>query len=1440
MELLREYCNQNLHGIVNDDFDCFRVTIFPNLPSVFFWLLLPVFIAQIYRTQVNGGVRSETLPWTALLITKIIIAIYLILNSMARFIISIVFIQNNIHILSTDFINSIITMLTILAKISTYQFSSIGCMLIARKNGLVTSGILHITWIMFAICDFPEFFFSWQRSSTEQFTHGMSKTNAVLYQLWYPFVIIQVFLLCFADRRRLNATEASKKSNISPELDSSFLNRLSLWWFTSIPLLGARKTLVDADLYQLNEGNTSLYLYTKWERLWNPVLEGKFLIKSKYFVKNKAPPKPPSVIWRLFVMFRFDILSAAAIKICSDIIQFSSPFLLNLLLNYIQSGNKLVMEGIAFALVMFACAQIRSLLLNYYFFLMMRVSSKIQSTLISVIYHKTLRLSNSVRQTKTVGEIVNLMSVDAERFQLITPHIQQIWSCPFQITLALIYLFFTIGASAICGLVIMLLFLPLNIITSIIIRKFQAEQMRLKDERVKMCNEVLNGIKVVKLYAWEPPMENVIQQIRRKELKLVRKTNMIRAIADSFNASSPFLVAFLTFATYTLTSPANILTPQTAFVSLTLFIQLRSPMKVIAFLMHLIAQALVANKRIKDFLVAEEINPLAIDRKCSNFDTTNAIEIREALVTWSTSNLASGAPTFQVQRFTVPKSFLVAVVGKVGSGKTTLLNTILGEMEKLKGYIGVAGQVANVSQQPWIQNLSLKDNVMFGKELQQQYYNTVLEACALMEDLRTLPNGDATEIGEKGINLSGGQKARVAIARAVYQNCDIYLFDDPLSAVDSHVGKHIFEKVIGANGLLQNKTRILVTNNLAYLHVVDAVAYMQNNELAAYGSYKQLLEESETFAKFINECHTESVEQQESSKESEEAEEDLTISLNVLHTCRKETSVLKSNESSSLASRHFLQISVLPQLSTNDNDKSTKQPMKLIESEKVEVGKVKLNVYLQYLKSATIMTSFLSLFFVTSFGILQMCRGFWLSEWLMLIDIDVIDLLLPMNFRYFVFCVENVTITLIIIIISTPVFAVVIVPLALLYYASLHFYVPTSRQLRRLESVNHSPIYQHFSGTIQGLICIRAFEKVSIFCKSMQAHVDHYIRCKYSSILSNRWLAIRLEFIGNCIVLFAALFAVLSESWGAAVSAGIIGLSISCALNITEALNFAVRQISELETNIVAVERVKEYSETPTEADWSIRECKPKKDWPSKGRIIFDNYSTRYRPGLDLVIHQISVIILPAEKIGIIGRTGAGKSSFAMALFRMIEPVEGKISIDGIDISKIGLHDLRFNLTIIPQEPVLFSGSLRFNLDPFQNYSDQEIWAVLDLAHLKSFVSNLPEGLQYQINEEGKNISVGQKQLICLARALLRRILDEATAAIDSGTDAVIQETIRREFQYSTVLTIAHRLNTIMDYDRIIVLDNGCIRECDSPQKLLADRSSIFFSMVCDAQTIFQ
>ncbi|KAK2171191.1 hypothetical protein NP493_1094g02038 [Ridgeia piscesae] len=447
-------------------------------------------------------------------------------------------------------------------------------------------------------------------------------------------------------------------------------------------------------------------------------------------------------------------------------------------------------------------------------------------------------------------------------------------------------------------------------------------------------------------------------------------------------------------------------------------------------------------------------------------------------------------------------------------------------------------------------------------------------------------------------------------------------------------------------------------------------------------------------------------------------------------------------------------------------------------------------------------------------------------------DIDTIDVNIPITIRVLVSSLAVVIGTIVVISYTTPVFLCVLLPLGLLYYFIQRFYISSSRQLRRIDSILRSPIYTHFGETVTGCSSIRAFGQQERFINRSDFLMDENQKSYFLSCLCNRWLAVSLDFIATCIVLFAGLFAVLARD---TTSGGLAGLSVSSALQITLALNMVVMMTSEMETFTVAVERVVEYTELDKEAPTIINGARPPLDWPQHGRVKFCDYATRYRPGLPLVLRGLNFQINAKEKLGIVGRTGAGKSSMTLALFRIIEAATGCIVIDDQVIGKMGLHDLRSKLTIIPQDPVLFTGPLRVNLDPFEQYTDEEVWRSLEHAHLKDFVTSLPSGLQHDCAEGGENLSVGQRQLICLARALLRKskilVLDEATAAVDLETDDFIQETIRTEFADSTVITIAHRLNTIMDYDRVLVLDEGTIKELDSPEALLRDRESIFYGL---------
>uniref|UniRef100_A0A7N8XVA8 ATP-binding cassette, sub-family C (CFTR/MRP), member 2 n=1 Tax=Mastacembelus armatus TaxID=205130 RepID=A0A7N8XVA8_9TELE len=1218
--------------------------------------------------------------------------------------------------------------------------------------------------------------------------------------------------------------------------------------------------------------------------------------KKKKKNKKKEEENYPNswLITTIYETFKGILFESAFFKLLQDVLAFVSPQLLKMMISFTQDTSSYAWEGYLYAVLLLVVAILQSLFLQQYFQRCFVLGMKVRTAIMAAVYKKALVVSNDTRKESTVGETVNLMSADAQRFNDVTNFIHLLWSCPLQIILSIVFLWIELGPSVLAGLAVMGLMVPINGLLATKARKLQVENMKFKDKRLKIMNEILNGIKILKLYAWEPSFQAQVEDIRGQELKVMRKFAYLTSVSTFIFSCAPALVSLATFSVFVGVSSENVLTAEKAFTSISLFNILRFPLAMLPMLIAAIVQTTVSKKRLEKFLGGE--------------DLASDIVRHDPSFTYAFCVFASVSLDIKPGR-------LVAVVGAVGSGKSSLMSAVLGEMHCTKGFVNIKGSLAFVPQQAWIQNATLRDNILFGSPHEDKRLQEVVEACALVPDLELLPGGDLTEIGEKGINLSGGQKQRVSLARAAYSQADIYLLDDPLSAVDSHVGKHLFDKVLGPKGILKNKTRILVTHGVNFLPYVDEIVVLVDGVVSEVGSYNSLRVSRGAFSEFLDTYAKE--QSNHTHSESGNYYLYLTVDISCTQSC---TFVAQSKPEipNVLLCDYELYVGCVRirkncSIRTPEGADESKAGQRLIEKETMETGQVKFSVYLQYLRAMG--WGYSIMVFVVYFiqNIAFIGQNLWLSDWtndaveysnktypaskrdtrvgvfgalgvaqglfvflgtLLMAnasvnascilhsrllnnilrvpmvffdttpigrvvnrfakDIFTVDEAIPLSFRSWLLCLLGVLGTLFVICLATPFFTLVILPLALIYYFVQRFYVATSRQLRRLDSVSRSPIYSHFGETVSGLSVIRAYGHQERFLKHNEITIDENLKSVYPWIVSNRWLAIRLEFLGNLVVFFSALFAVISRE---TLDSGLVGLSISYALNVTQTLNWLVRMTSELETNIVAVERVSEYSELENEAKW-VTDNQPPEKWPEAGSLQFENYKVRYRPELDLVLHGITCEIDSTEKIGIVGRTGAGKSSLTSCLFRIIEAAEGRILVDGVDISTIGLHDLRNRLTIIPQDPVLFSGTLRMNLDPFDRFSDEEIWSVLELSHLKDYVAGLKEQLQHEVAEGGENLSVGQRQLLCLARALLRKsrilILDEATAAVDLETDNLIQNTIRSEFSHCTVLTIAHRLHSIMDSSRVMVLDAGKIVEFDSPTKLL-EKQGHFFAMAKDA-----
>uniref|UniRef100_A0A3Q2QHM4 Multidrug resistance-associated protein 1 n=1 Tax=Fundulus heteroclitus TaxID=8078 RepID=A0A3Q2QHM4_FUNHE len=1373
-----------------------------------------------------------------------------------------------------------------------------------RIKGVQSSGVMLIFWLLALLCATVTF-----RSKILQ-ALGEPETVCIwrytTFYIYYAFLLVALVLSSLTDQPPLFS-----QANPCPEPGASFLSRITFWWITGMMMVGYRRPLEEKDLWSLNPEDCSQKVVPQLVHRWNsecqkvkrsqrtvyspkraphgesregqPVEESEILL-----IKTPRKTKEPSLLWALCLTFGPYFLISCLYKIIQDVLMFVGPEILRLLIRFVNDSSAPSWQGFFYTALLFICTCVQSLILQRYFHVCFVSGMRLRTAIIGAVYRKALVISNAARRTSTVGEIVNLMSVDAQRFMDLVTYINMVWSAPLQVVLALYFLWQNLGPSVLAGVAVMVLMVPINAVIAMKTKTYQVAQMKSKDNRIKLMNEMLNGIKVLKLYAWELAFKEKVTAIRESELRVLKKAAYLGAVSTFTWVCAPFLVALSTFAVYVLIDEENVLDAQTAFVSLALFNILRFPLNMLPFVISSIVQVSVSLKRLRAFLSNEELQLDSVEH------TTLA-----------------GCKSPLMLNVCIPEGSLVAVVGHVGSGKSSLLSALLGEMDKLEGVVAVKGSVAYVPQQAWIQNSTLKENIVFGQGKREDWYNQVVEACALQPDLEILPAGDETEIGEKGVNLSGGQKQRLSLARAVYCDRAVYLLDDPLSAVDAHVGKHIFDHVIGPQGILKDKTRVLVTHGLSYLPQTDLILVMVEGEITEVGSYQQLMAKEGAFAEFQR-TYTTVDQAEDGGKQHFITTISFTIYLFIVADCRSCFSTLR---------RKYVDFSYgcLRNISPLDHKVSCGEPNKntrnaetgkLTEADKANTGRVKMVIFWAYLKAIGVFLSCFSLLLFLTHHVVSLFSNYWLSLWtddpvvngtqpyrLMRLgvygglgltqgvavfcyslsisiggimasrflhqsilyevlrspmsffektpsgnlvnrfakEMDTIDSVIPNILKMFMGSLFNVLGSCLIILFATPLVAIIIPFLGLLYFFVQRFYVATSRQLKRLESVSRSPIYTHFNETLLGTSVIRAFGEQERFIHQSDHRVDHNQKAYYPGIVANRWLAIRLEFVGNCIVSFAALFAVIARE---SLSPGIMGLSISYALQLTASLTWLVRMSSDVETNIVAVERVKEYCNTEKEAEWQHEPPTIPPGWPSQGCIDIRGFGLRYRHDLDLAIRNITITINGGEKVGIVGRTGAGKSSLTLGLFRIIEAAEGHIFIDGVDIASLGLHELRSRITIIPQDPVLFSGSLRMNLDPFDSYSDEEIWRALEFSHLKNFVSGLPDKLSHECSEGGENLSVGQRQLLCLARALLRKtkvlVLDEATAAVDMETDNLIQSTIRSQFDDSTVLTIAHRLNTIMDYTRVLVLDKGEMAEFDSPSNLLAHRG-VFYKMAKDA-----
>ncbi|KAF9913233.1 hypothetical protein BX616_010125 [Lobosporangium transversale] len=1335
------------------------------------------------------------------------------------------------------------------------------------------------------------------------------------------------------------------------------LSYFSFSWIQPLLIKGWSQTIVETDLDQLSKNDHVKRITDKLLQEWTKEVEKN---EAKAKAKGTKPKRPNLylVLWRCFgFYFSLSIFTGFIESAC----KIGEAILMGFVIRFFDDPNMSMGEGMAYAIGLFLVTLFHGTMHHHYFFPTMRTGLWIRQSLISLMYRKCLTLSTS--SSIATGTVVNLISNDVQPFENATPFMLYAIIGPIEMAVVMYFLWREINVACLSGLLVFAILVPIQTYFSRQFARIRIKTVDARDDRIRTLSDVFQGIELVKLCAWEVPFQEKILMLRSLELKYIWKANLMRASNMAIYFFFLPLTALFVFVTFWL--QGETLTPDKIFVSLTLFNVMRLTMTAFfPRALETIAETRVSVRRITDFMLLPELRGIENEFRTKKteeldddpegranvgvekvLDPSVLLEMRDASFSWtvstneqneiidlsakensthghihgsvrekdqqSTDNQTVGSPKKAILNnitMSLRRDELLAIVGPVGCGKSSFCMALLQEMPLVSGSFALAKKdkdrvtMSYSAQSPWIFAGTIKSNILFGSQFNQERYDKVIKACELTRDLSLFPQGDETVIGEKGVTLSGGQRARVSLARAAYRDSDVYILDDPLSAVDPKVGRALFENCI--NGLLKGKARVLVTHQLQYIKDCENVIVLEQGQVTHAGRVDAVMQHEVEVERVINDgASIRSIKTRakfvdvlrEFAKKAPEVTEDEDTML-----------ILKAEEAGADLGEVLKRVKSRAESNKIIED-DVDAPEKNLTVEEIQEGDTPLRVYYDFFRLGStpfrLMLAILSLsaaqgimvagdfflskwsslpreeqtrsYYPTVFGIyclatviMTLIRSFLffycVSESSRNIFKAMLDALLKANIDFFhanphgrvlnrfskdmANCDELLPYTFfdatqivfmlfgsVVVVCIVNAWVVISIPFLLGGFIFLRqIYIRTSRQVKRIDSQTRSPIYSQLSETLDGLTSVRAFGVGDRFMNRFVEAQETNGRAFFAYLICARWLGFRLDAVS---ALFLGITAVACVAVRDSQEAALVGLALNYVVQLSGELQWAVRQSVEAAILMVSVERMMEYAQIKPEES-SRRAFNPDgtsvvpNGWPSEAKVTFTDMSLTYPRGEGPVLKHISLNFRAGERIGIVGRTGAGKSSLIGALFRLVEtttgnpPQRGGITIDGIDISKIGMHDLREKMAIIPQEPFLFRGSLRFNLDPFSQHQDADLWAALEAAELKRTVEGLEGGLDAVVDDNGKNFSIGERQLLSLARAVLRRskiiVMDEATANVDLQSDRMIQKAIHSQFQDATVFTIAHRLNTVIgDYDRILVLDQGEVMEFDEPWVLL-------------------
>ncbi|KAH3763070.1 multidrug resistance-associated protein 1 [Pelomyxa schiedti] len=1228
---------------------------------------------------------------------------------------------------------------------------------------------------------------------------------------------------------------------LSPEQDPDNVNPFSYLTFRFIKrILNLRSVykhrpkMEMSDLGDLASRDTARVLSRSFHHLW---------------AEECAVTEHPAMIKVFRKMFLSQFVSAGIWRFLYVIFEFAPPLAMFWILQYVGKDESGFIPGLVCTCFVYICSVAGLLLQHLFLYKTYRIGQNVRTCVITSVYRKCFKLSNLALSQYPLEVICSYMVVDAPSLCEAVPSLHLLWICPLEICVSLALLIWIIGWPSLIGVLLIVLSIPFNLAFLRFMQQNKFSMLNFKDTRGNLLKEILQAIKTVKLMVWEAHFQGALNKARDTEVKYLFRSLIWRSMMQTITWATPALVGLVTYACYI--GNSEDLTAVVAFTTMAVFNVIRFPIVKLPRVVAEFLQSKSTLERITTFLLAPELDP---ENRKEVFSSppvhTPAVLIKEGLFQWEDT----GTVALSDINFIAQPGQLIAIIGSPACGKTTLLRSVMGDLKRMNGDVVVYGKIAYTDQQPWIQTLTLRENILFGKPYHEPLYEAVVSSCELKCDFSTIAGGDTSEIGEQGVSLSDGQMQKISLARAAYQNADVYLLDDTLSSVDPTAGEKIFTNCIC--GLLKGKTRIFVTHQLQYLNRADVIFVMKQGTIVEAGTFEELtkLDFSEFTNLFAN------YEAAESVPTTEEKASDLDAY-------------------------------------TKDINQGL---MDLIVTEEGAKGHVPLSVYGLYMKESGFVVSVVTLllFILSTTGLVT--SVFWLSKWTSSIEsnsltftngeylaiyaaiiiVSVSCILLrflvlskattnssvsihtkalkrvlqaPMSFFYstpvgrmlnrfsedlltlddkvnfslgmLIGTIFSVLAAIGSVCYVNPFFLPIIFPLVYLYIHTQQWYLVYARELFRLDAVSKSPLYSTIPETIRGIKTIRCMKENLRFIFDVDRKLDSHQKVFYAICVANRWLGVRIEFVASTAIALVFLLCTLQKD---NLNPSIIASSIAFALQLPSLLVMLIQCTTEVESQMVSLQRLREYLDIPQEFPFHDTEAQsiPPPEWPAYGHVEFIGYTLQYRPTLLPALENLSFAVNPGEKIGVVGRSGAGKSSLMVALFRLEEASQGKIEIDGLDISSISLERLRSKLCAIPQDPVLFCGTLRSNLDVLGQFNDQQMIEVLETVNLRDLLATKDNGLDCEVIEGGANFSVGERQLICLARGLLLRstvmLLDEATANVDVETEEKIHSVVFEQCRSSTMFIIAHRTHTILQCDRVMMIERGSIVGLGPPKQLMS------------------